>query len=55
MSPKNHLPVNLKNCFENVMVIEINQIAIHESQVHAPSNLHKLSKITNTKSQSLNH
>ena len=31
VSPKNSSPVNLQNRFDNLMVIEVNQIETHES------------------------
>ena len=52
VSPKNPSPVNLKNRFDNLIVTELNQIEINESQDHTPTNHHKCCEITNTKSKS---
>ena len=52
MSPKNPSPVNLQNRFDNLIVTEVNQIEMHESQDHTPTNHHKPCEITNTKSKS---
>ena len=52
VSPKNPSPVNLKNRFDNLIVTELNQIEINESQDHTPTNHHKRCDITNTKSKS---
>ena len=45
VSPKNRSTVNL----QNLMVTEVNQIEIHKSQDHTPTNRHKRCAITNTK------
>ena len=52
VSPKNPSPVNLQNRFDNLAVIEVNQIEIHEYQYHTPTNHHRCCEITNTKSKS---
>ena len=51
MSPKSPLPVNLQNLFDNLIVSEVNQIEIHESQDHTSTNHHKRCETTNTKSK----
>ena len=48
VSPKNRSTVNL----QNLMVTEVNQIEIHKSQDHTPTNHHKRCAITNIKSKS---
>ena len=52
VSPKNPLPVNLKNRFDNLLVTKLNEIEINESQDDTPTNHHKRCEITNTKSKS---
>ena len=52
MAPKYSSPVNLKNLFDNLIVTELNQTEINESQDHTPTNHHKRCEITNTKSKS---
>ena len=52
-SPKNPSPVNLQNRFDNRIVTEVNQIEMHESQNHTPTNHHKRCEVTNTKSKSI--
>ena len=51
LSPKNPLPVDLQNQFDNLIVTQVNQIEIHEPQDHTPTNHHKRCEITNTKSK----
>ena len=50
VSPKILSPINLQNRFDNLIVTEVNQIEIYESQEHTPTNHHKRCEITNTKS-----
>ena len=52
VSPKYPSPVNLQNRFDNLIVTEVNQIEIQESQDHTPTNHHKRCEITNSKSKS---
>ena len=52
VAPENPLPVNLQNRFDNQMFAEVNQIEIHKSQVHTPTNHHRRFESTNTKSNS---
>ena len=49
---KNSSSVDLQNWFENLIVTKVNEIEIHESQNHTPTNHHKCWEITNTKSKS---
>ena len=52
VSPKNPLPVNLKNRFDNLIVTKLNEIEINESQDDSPTIHHKRCEITNSKSKS---
>ena len=48
VSPEDSSVVGLQNRFDNLIVTEVNQIEIHDSQDHTPSSRHKRCKITNT-------
>ena len=50
--PKNPSPVNLQNRFDHLIVTEVDQIEIQESQDHTTTNHHTRCEITNTKSKS---
>ena len=45
-------PVNLHNWLDQLMVAEVNQSEIHESQYHAPTNVNRRCEIANNKSKS---